>query len=406
MRGYLNSRIHDLRDSIICRGSRAADSVGIILHEVLESGYIRITGNGFELKLNRRLCVFIGMVLTLSIVSAYYVGTFIVQMGGLSHRQELVLYTVLWSVFPVFIISDVLRRTRHWKIPYVVGAVLLGSYSVLVAVCSLGYVALFFGMPPRLTVVFCTVGAVELSLLALITNARGPKVTEIDLSTCEPFSGRWKRLTIVHLSDIHLSNHTRLSWVESMVEKTNALSPDLIVFTGDLIDVHPDHIPEHIQALSKLEARYGKFAVSGNHDVMMGIETFYNLCETLGFVCLDHQQVQVEGLQLVGMPDELLHYKTLPVIDQTADHGPVIFLKHRPTRFAEAVNAGVHLQLSGHSHKGQMPPWGLLVRLRYRRYAYGLHRYKQGYIFTTLGTGVWGPPMRLFSRSEIVRIRI
>ncbi len=356
--------------------------------------------------LNKRLGVFMGIILILSIVSAYFVGTFIGQFGGLSSLQQMLVFAVLGSVIPLFIAMDILRRKTSCTVPYVAGAVVLGSYSILVTMTSFGYVALLLGMPPRFTVLFCIFGAFELSLLAVITHVRGPKVVSIDLSREVPFVTRQERLTIVHLSDIHLSHHTRLSWVESLVSQTNALSPDLILFTGDLIDVHPDRIPTLIHALSKLHATYGKFAVSGNHDFMTGIDVFYRVCDTLGFVCLDHQQVRVAGLKLVGMPDELSRVTALTIIDTAESQDPVIFLKHRPTRFKEAVDSGVTLQLSGHSHKGQMPPWGLLVKLRYRRYAYGLHRYKQGFSYTTLGTGVWGPPMRLFSRSEIVRIQI
>lgn len=334
----------------------------------------------------------------ISLSTTYYIGAFI--------NKGLLPYLILGTILPLFIISDFLRRTKQYILPYTISAVLLGSYSILVATTTLGYIALLFGFPHQLTLQVIVALTVLLIAAALITNARGPKLITIDLSPKKPFSHRKERLTIIHLSDIHLTQHTRISWIHSLVKNINDLSPDLILFTGDLIDTDPKNIPKHIQELSKLNARYGKFAVSGNHDVMTGINIFYDLCTTLGFTCLDHKQAHVASLTLLGMPDEMIPTKILPISETQPENTPVIFLKHRPTRFKEAVKAGIHLQLSGHSHQGQIPPWGLLVKMRYRQYAYGLHSYKTGHIFTTRGTGIWGPPMRLFGRSEIIKITI
>ena len=334
----------------------------------------------------------------ISLSTTYYIGAFI-NKGPLP-------YFILGTIIPLFIISDFLRRTKQYIIPYTLSTILLGSTSIAFGTTTLGYIARLFGSPHELTLQF-TIGLTALLIAtALITNARGPKLITIDLSQKKPFSNRKERLTIVHLSDIHLTQHTRINWIHSLVKKVNDLTPDLILFTGDLIDTDPKNIPQHVQELSKLTAHYGKFAVSGNHDVITGIDIFYDLCTTLGFTCLDHNQAHVAGITLLGMPDELIPTKLLPVSETKAENTPVIFLKHRPTRFKEAVKAGIHLQLSGHSHNGQIPPWGLLVKMRYRQYAYGLHNYKNGHIFTTRGTGIWGPPMRLFGRSEIIKITI
>lgn len=351
-----------------------------------------------------RMTVFMVMLQLIAVGAAFYIGTFLKQAGGIFDVYSNLIYVSLWAVFPIFILVDVLRRYLNWKWPYLIGTITLGSYSILGAVTTFGYIGIFIGTPPHLTVILAIGGAAILSVAALMTHQSGPKIIKIDLSNEAPFKEQKNRLTIVHLSDIHLSHHTRLSFVEKLVEKTNALSPDIIVFTGDLIDVDPQKIKMHVKVLSKLKARVGKFAVSGNHDVMTGIQLFYQLCEESGFVCLDHAQKEVEGRLFAGIPDELLEVQEIPEFKK--EESSIIFLKHRPTRFEEAVNKGVNLQLSGHSHSGQLPPFGVLVKLRYGKYAYGLQKYKQGYIFTTRGTGVWGPPMRLFSPSEIIHITL
>lgn len=342
----------------------------------------------------------------MAITGAYYVGHFVSKMGGTlaAHLGEL--QVALWSIIPLFLMAELLRRYLDWKWPYLIGSIMIGSYTIFLGVISVGYMGIYLGTPPHLTVVWCLITGAALSLLALITHQLGPKVVKIDLSHKEPFSTLKKRVTIVHLSDIHLSTHTRLSWVKELVEKVNALEPDYIVFTGDLIDINPDKIPEHVAALAGLKAKEGKLAVSGNHDFMTGIHLFYGLCEALGFTYMDGKQIKSQGLTFIGVPDEISGKSTHPKLNGDEKDSLVIFLKHRPTGFKKSVEAGVHLQLSGHSHKGQIFPLGFLVKLRYQKYAHGLHRYKKGHIFTTTGTGVWGPPMRLFSPSEIVHITL
>ena len=340
-----------------------------------------------------------------------FLGSFIRLGWDFSRPEVWMLYGIVGAIFPFFAGAEVGRRVRGWVRPYTFGSILLGSGSIAFGMAFCGYLGIFMGFPVLITVRGCMTLAGLLIILSLWVHWRGPRVVHLDLSKNVAFSKLSKRYTVVQLSDIHLSHHTRLSWVQNVVKMTQDLNPDFILFTGDFIDVDPSLIPDHIQTLSTLTARYGKFAVSGNHDFMTGISKFNALCEHLGFTVLDNASAQLEGITFVGVPDEMAKRSGVPgpnfdLLKKHAGDSPVIFLKHRPTRFKEAVLCGANLQLSGHSHRGQLPPWGILVRLRYQKYAYGLHAYKTGHIYTSCGTGVWGPPMRLFGRAEIVKIVI
>ena len=216
--------------------------------------------------------------------------------------------------------------------------------------------------------------------------------------------------TIVQLSDVHVDLLKSVKWLDDIVSKTNALNPDLIVITGDLIDYDLCNLEEYCKILKKLKSKYGVYGITGNHEYYTGYEKFLNIAENINMKVLKNEKVTIaDSIELVGTNDEA--GKRFPggspdlklALKGSDFKKPVILLAHRPTRFKEAVDLGVDLQLSGHTHAGQIPPVDLITKLIFK-YPYGLHKLKSSYIYTTFGTGTWGPPMRLFSRSEIVKI--
>ncbi len=311
-------------------------------------------------------------------------------------------------IFPLVIGGEILRRKNVSSIVALIGLFGIGTYSIAFAVFLWAYIAMAIGLNKPIVTVSALIVTLILAFLAWFTHKKGPAVIPVNLEKHPAFASLNESVKIVHLTDIHLTQHTHKSWVQDVVDQTNSLNPDIILFTGDLIDCDPHYIPELTGILKHLKAKHGKFAVSGNHDFMTGIGLFNDLCKQLGFTVLDYQSVTCCGIQFIGQPDEMAPGFGFSIPKLSDIHlsktEPVIFLKHRPTDFEKAVKLGVHLQLSGHSHKGQLPPWGSLVKLRYKKYAYGLHHYKNGVIYTSRGTGVWGPPMRLFRQSEIVEI--
>ncbi len=219
-----------------------------------------------------------------------------------------------------------------------------------------------------------------------------------------------KGFKIVQLSDIHLGITPRESWLEKVVEKVNSIEPDLIVITGDLIDSDINGIGKLPEILKRLKSRYGVFAVSGNHEFYAGVERFYELGEKTGFKILKNEKFVVdENLEIIGIEDDTNRrfergdFNPDELFRKIEKNRFTIFLSHKPKYFENAVDAGVDLQLSGHTHAGQIPPMDLIIFLTFK-YPYGLYRFKDSYLYTTSGTGVWGPPMRLFSSSEIVKI--
>lgn len=217
---------------------------------------------------------------------------------------------------------------------------------------------------------------------------------------------------IVQLSDLHLDGRKSAAKLDRTVERALALKPDLLVITGDLIDRSFEAMAPYLPGLKKLHARDGVLTVPGNHEYYSGIDNYLRLVSTCGFREMSNQVTQVsDHFQVAGIPDptgerfELLQPKYRETLESLLPGKTTLLLYHQPLRFAEAVERGVTLQLSGHTHAGQIPPMELIVRLVYR-FPYGLYRLGPGAIYTTCGTFSWGPPMRFMNHSELVRLTL
>jgi uncharacterized protein len=252
-----------------------------------------------------------------------------------------------------------------------------------------------------------------------------PVVTHVKL-VLEDLPESWRGSTIVQLSDVHLGRFHTPRAMERLAARVNALSPDLVVITGDLFDGMIDGMPEFVPPLSRLTARRGVFFVTGNHEVYAGQRRCLDIVKQAGIRVLHNEVLDLDGVALMGI--------AYPgVADESAIRGlegaepdgpgrrPLILLFHTPsdirrpaapegrratywrpdTSFALARRLGVSLQLSGHTHGGQFFPFGLMTNWIYNGYDYGLHRDGGFSIYVSSGVGTWGPPMRTGARGEI-----
>ncbi len=260
-----------------------------------------------------------------------------------------------------------------------------------------------------------TISAIALTVIIVISSMfislYGLRVKEIEL-TYKNLPVELEGITIVQLSDLHLSSITTEKWFANVIEKTNALNPDIVVITGDLMDSDICNYENYCDIFKKIKAKQGIFAVPGNHEYYSGFEKFLALQEKTNVRILINENSRISKNFFIAGIDDPTGKRTgkkEPDIKKALKDIPpgafIILLSHRPEYFDEAVEEGVHLVLAGHTHAGQIFPNDLLIRF-YMKYHYGLDKIENSYLYTTSGTGTWGPPMRLFTRSEIVKITL
>jgi len=225
-------------------------------------------------------------------------------------------------------------------------------------------------------------------------------------------------LTVAQITDLHAGPTIREHEVRRVVDQTNALRPDVVAVTGDLVDGSVRQLGRAIGELARLRARYGVYFVTGNHEYYSGVDAWVAELRRLGIRVLRNERVTIgepgASLDLAGVDDWSAgrfgegHGTDLPgaLAGRDPDRS-LVLLAHQPRGVDEAVRAGVELQLSGHTHGGQIFPFSLLVGAFYP-YIKGLYRHveggRSGQVFVSRGTGYWGPPMRLGNPPEIAKI--
>jgi predicted MPP superfamily phosphohydrolase len=219
---------------------------------------------------------------------------------------------------------------------------------------------------------------------------------------------------IVQLSDVHIGGLVDATFIKNLVTKVNALKPDLVAITGDLVDVKLEFALPALKELTKLNSTYGTYFCVGNHEYFHGLEAIIKTVKSLGITVLENENLYIgekgKGFNLAGVYDifgyRINQYEPdlVEALKGKDKHSPSILLAHQP-RFIDEV-FGVDLMLSGHTHGGQIYPFKYLVKLA-QPYISGLHQHdKRLQIYVNKGTGFWGPPMRLGSDSEITLLKL
>ncbi len=258
-------------------------------------------------------------------------------------------------------------------------------------------------------------GAGVAGLLGIRQALRQLEVKDVAV-TLPRLSASSSGMTIVQLTDVHVGPTIGRSFIEDLVRRTNALAPDVIAITGDLVDGTVEQLWHAVEPLGQLRARHGVFFVTGNHEYFSGVEPWMAALARLGIRVLANERVAIgdgeRGFDLAGIHDhsaarvEPRHASDLDkALAGRNPQRPLVLLAHQPKGLEAAERMGVGLQLSGHTHGGQIWPFTYLVKLAFPRVA-GLHQVGATQLYVSPGTGYWGPPMRIGTRAEISRITL
>jgi len=360
----------------------------------------------------------------------YYIGSRLISQAGLPGWVAFLAWTTLWLLLasiPAGFLSwrlfpaPIARRIRSISNLWIGVFGVLLSAVVLTDIARMVWLAVGQATPEQRT----TAGVVQslaIALLAVpavlfaIRTAKGPpKLEQIRLPIRRLGRG-FDGFRIVQLSDLHVSESMPTRFVDAIVDRVNAMQADLVAITGDLIDGDVEDLRERVAPLRRLRAREGLFFVTGNHEYYHGVHAWEAEVKRLGIAVLrnEHRVLRrgADALVLAGVPD--YHggqfdpsHESRPALAffRAPEDVPRILLAHQPRSVVEAAAQRVDLQISGHTHGGQIFPFMFFVRLQ-QPVVSGLRKLHGIWVYTSRGTGYWGPPMRLGSRPEITEITL
>jgi hypothetical protein len=219
---------------------------------------------------------------------------------------------------------------------------------------------------------------------------------------------------ILQVSDVHIGAILGRRFAASIVERVNAREPDLVAMTGDLVDGSVERLAAEVEPFRRLSARHGVFFITGNHDYYSGADPWVEFLTGLGIRALRNQRVVIgangASFELAGVDDlqgrffgENQGEDLASALDGRDPTRALVLLAHQPMAFRRAAAHGIDLQLSGHTHGGQIWPFRYLVRL-FTPYVAGHYRHDDSQLYVSRGTGFWGPPMRFLAPAEITEI--
>jgi hypothetical protein len=356
----------------------------------------------------------------------YYIGLRGWQaLEGAAYLRPLFLIIFLFSTLS-YIFSKVVQRylpTIIYEVIEIIGsfwfAFMLYFFLAVVLLDFIRVVNWGFNILPSFnnysSVKLITLGVVTGIVIIIIIggyiNTRALKVVTINIEIPAKNSSL-KELNAVLISDIHLSSTNGDGFAEEIVEEINTLHPDIVFVAGDLVDDKASVLREKEIGFSfrNIKSPMGVYGITGNHEYINGVDSSVNYMKELNVIPIRDSSITIDhGFVLIGREDRSRGLKKrIPLkdlVESSEKNLPVILLDHTPFQLEEAMENGVDLQLSGHTHHGQMFPINLITSKIYEL-SQGYKKKGKTQYYVSSGVGTWGPPVRTGSRSEIVNIKI
>lgn len=367
------------------------------------------------------------VILSLLVLLLVYIGMRILPdlaLGLVGNVLGVLGLMLLGVLVPAGLMSASLGRRRWSHLVAWLGLLSMGFFSsLLVTTLARDLVLLVLLAVGALTPAIGHASAVAAPLVALgvtligFVNARRlARVVKVNVPIRD-LPPELHGYAIAQISDIHVGPTIKRPFLNAIVNKVNKLGADAIAITGDLVDGSVQRLSAHTEPLSRLRASDGVFFVTGNHEYYSGAEEWIAEVRRLGVTVLLNQHVLRRrgqaSLMIAGVADYSAHqfnptHRSDPqraAAGAPQDVDVRVLLAHQPRSAPEAAAAGFDLQLSGHTHGGQFFPWNLFVPLQ-QPFVAGLNRVRDMWVYTSRGTGYWGPPKRFGAPSEITLVRL
>jgi predicted MPP superfamily phosphohydrolase len=362
-----------------------------------------------------RIIVFVTVFLSVLLVANWFVCATWNHFWGIT---ALPVWEIIPSALTVTFVAATFWGLRHshfgLRLAYRISAVWLGvlNFSFFAAcaawIISAAATLLSFHFEPKVIAETFLGAALFASIYGLV-NANRLRVTRATVNLPN-LPAAWQSRTVALVTDLHLGNVRGARFARRVVAQLESLHPDAVFISGDLFDgteANPDAL---VAPWKHLSAPAGVYYVTGNHEEFTDRAKFIGAVQRTGVRVLHNEKVDVDGLQIVGVHDgETADPRQFRALLRQAelDGGRAsILLAHQPSSLAIAEEAGISLQLSGHTHGGQIWPWTWMAARVHGRFNGGLNRFGKLLVYTSNGAGTWGVPMRVGTKSEIVLIRL
>lgn len=359
--------------------------------------------------------------LTLYIFTHLYLIT-LLKVPSLLHYflQGLVFFLALSPFLSLFLKQRAWATEKVQRMLAKLGYLWLGILWLLIM--AIVVVHLFTGVLWLLDWDFLTPSVRHTSILSLtllmtlygVYVAHFPQIVKYTIDRRERY-GANQSLRIVHLSDLHLGYDLSHRFLQRIVKMSNALKPDLVVMTGDIMESTPSYFQRFQEDLKQFNTTHGTYAVTGNHDFYNGVRPFMKIMKESDIPVLENELIRLpNGIQLIGIHDLVANHEARVGFESNLekalltqnDETPSILLAHQPKNYELAVAEEVDLILCGHTHKGQIFPFRWIVKKVFE-YVSGHHPLSPSTdLIISQGTGFWGPPIRLGTSSQIVQIEL
>lgn len=307
------------------------------------------------------------------------------------------------------------RESNFSRWLYLISSTWLGLFSFfffsVFLTWGVFWVGVFFGWNAPLGSIFSGLAIASVFAVAYgIWNAFHPRVRQVEVRI-RNLPDSWQGKKIVQISDVHLGAVYGANHFCKIASMVNAEKPEIVVFTGDTFDGIDGWLSTFVEPLCRVKAKSGVFFIIGNHETYLGVEKTLETLRRTRIHVLDNAVAEVHGLKIVGLsyPDrgkKKLFVRTLQKLFPEYQGYPTLLLNHTPEKIKKISQMGISLQLSGHTHFGQMTPFNLVTHLMHKGFDYGKFEIGDYTLYTTNGVGTWGPPIRFGNTPEVVAVTV
>jgi uncharacterized protein len=363
-----------------------------------------------------RLVLFISIVQSILFLGHWFLYRALVRFFGVASPAKLLTLKIALTLLSVSLVLTSFLAFRfsnllvRWL--YTAAASWLGIFYLFILASILCWIFYGLGKLFRLPLngkilIEILIGLALMASLYGFINAGVIRVTRISLQLPH-LPNPWKGKTAVWVSDTHLGQVRNNGFAQKIATLVQSLHPDIVFIGGDLYDGEAVDLDKVIEPLSRVSVPYGIYFVTGNHEEFFNNTLYLEAVRRAGIRVLYNEKVDLDGLQILGVDyrDSRSEEQFRTILQKMGidPHQPSILLKHTPLHLKVAREQGISLQLSGHTHQGQVFLFRFITSRVYQGYDYGLKWFGNLIVYTSSGAGTWGPPMRIDTKPEIVFI--